>query len=92
VVVLHAPRGASTPGTIDVVEVSASTGAKLRLLFQENTGQGVFYRFVSADPSARFLLFDAGRPTGAIPNGWIDHGRLVPLTPADGSNVFYEAW
>jgi hypothetical protein len=92
VVVLHSPRGASTPGTIDVVKVSASTGAKLRVLFEENTGQGVFYRFFSTDPSTRFLILDAGRPTGAIPNGWIDHGRLVPLRPADGSNVFDEAW
>jgi hypothetical protein len=92
VVVLHSPRGASTPGTIDVVEVSARTGAKLRVVFGENTGQGVFYRFFSADPSTRFLILDAGRPSGAIPNGWIDHGRLVPLRPADGSNVFDEAW
>jgi len=92
VVVLHSPRGSSTPGTIDVVKVSATTGAKLRVLFQENTGQGVFYRFFSADPSTRFMILNAGPPNGVTHNGWIDHGRLVKLAPANGANVFYEAW
>jgi hypothetical protein len=36
-------------------------------------------------------LFDAG-PTSATVNGWIDHGRLVRLTPADGSDVSWETW
>jgi len=25
-------------------------------------------------------------------NGWIDHGRLVPLRPANGDAVGYETW
>ncbi len=74
-----------------LVERFSVTGRLLRVLFRMRTGNGFFYRFVNADPSGRYLLFDAG-PTTASVNGWIDHGRLIPLVPADGSNVFSEAW
>jgi hypothetical protein len=40
----------------------------------------------------RYPLTCAGPPVGPIHNGWIDHGRLVLLKPADGSNVFFETW
>ena len=56
-----------------------------------DTGNGFMFRFFSSDPSGRYLLLDAG-PTSGTANGWIDNGRLIPLTPADGGNVFYEAW
>ncbi len=92
VVALHSPRVRNKPGTIDVVQVSASTGHQLRVLLQENTGTGVFYRLFSSDPTGRFMILDAGPPQGAIPNGWIDHGRLVLLKPADGSSVLPESW
>ncbi len=92
VVALHSPRGAGTPGNIDVVKVDPATGHPIRLLFHENTGDGVFYRSFAADPSTRFLILNAGPPEGATHNGWIDRGRLVNLTPADGTNVFFETW
>ena len=92
VVALHSPPGAGQPGSIDVVKVDAATGHPIRVLFHENTGQGVFYRSFAADPSTRFLILNAGPPVGPIHNGWIDHGRLVLLKPADGSNVFFETW
>jgi hypothetical protein len=92
VVALHSPRGAGTPGNIDVVKVDPATGHPIRLLFHENTGNGVFYRSFAADPSAHFLILNAGPPQGATHNGWIDHGRLVNLTPADGTNVSFETW
>jgi len=44
-----------------------------------------------SDPSGRYLLLDVG-PTSGTVNGWIDDGRLVQLTPANGTNVFDEAW
>jgi hypothetical protein len=92
VVALHSPRGAGTPGNIDVVKVDPATGHPIQLLFHENTGNGVFYRSFAADPSTRFLILNAGPPQGGTHNGWIDHGRLVLLKPADGTNVFYETW
>jgi hypothetical protein len=92
VVALHSPRGAGIPGNIDVVKVDPATGHPIRLLFHENTGNGVFYRSFAADPSTRFLILNAGPPQGGTHNGWIDHGRLVTLKPADGSNVFFETW
>jgi hypothetical protein len=92
VVALHSPLGRHKPDTIDVVQVSAGTGHQLRVLFQENTGNGVFYHLFGSDPSGRFLILDAGPPQGATPNGWIDHGRLVLLKPADGSGVSQESW
>jgi hypothetical protein len=56
-----------------------------------DTGHGFSYQFFSADPSGRYLLLDAGPASGTV-NGWIEDGRLVQLTPADGTNVFYETW
>lgn len=76
---------------ISVVQASAITGKQLRVLYRMNTGNGAFYGFVTADPTGRFVLFDAGR-TGGTVNGWVDQGRLRKLTPADGSNVFWETW
>lgn len=92
VVALHSPRGAGIPGSIDVVKVDPATGHPIRVLFHEDTGQGLFYRSFAADPSTRFLILNAGPPVGPIHNGWIDDGRLVLLKPADGTNVFYETW
>jgi len=92
VVALHSPRGAGTPGNIDVVKVDPATGHQIRLLLHENTGNGVFYRSFASDPSTRFLILNAGPPQGGTHNGWIDHGRLVTLKPADGSNVVFETW
>jgi hypothetical protein len=34
----------------------------------------------------------SGPGSGAMPNGWIYHRHLVPLSPGDGTNVFYETW
>jgi hypothetical protein len=42
-------------------------------------------------PDGQYLLLDTGPTSGTI-NGWIDEGRLVPLAPADGDNVFCEVW
>jgi hypothetical protein len=67
------------------------TGRQLRVLYRMLTGNGFMYRFFGADPSGRFFLFDAG-PTTATVNGWIDHGRLIPLAPSDGSNLVNETW
>jgi hypothetical protein len=74
-----------------VVRFSAATGKQLRVVYRMYTGNGFFYRFVSADPSGRYILFNAG-PTKASVNGWIDHGRLIRLKPANGSNIFSETW
>ena len=73
-----------------IVRFSA-TGRQLRVLYRMRTGNGFMYRFFGADPSGRYLLLDAG-PTSATVNGWIDHGRLIPLTPSDGSNLLNEVW
>lgn len=80
----------SQPANVTVVQFSAATGKRLRVLYRMRTGNGFSYRFFSADPSGRHLLLDAG-PTGGAVNGWIDHGRLVRLKPA-GDNVFFEVW
>jgi hypothetical protein len=79
------------PESVSVVQVSPVTGQTIRVLYRVITGNGFMYRFLSSDPSGRYLLLNAGPTTGTV-NGWIDHGRLVPLTPADGDNVFDEAW
>jgi len=87
---MNTPSG-SADNIMSVVQVSAATGRQLTVRYQMNTGNGFFYRFFSSDPSGRYLLLDAG-PTSGTVNGWIDDGRLAQLTPANGTNVFYEAW
>jgi len=90
VVEMNTPRG-SADNIMSVVQISAATGRQLSVRYQMDTGNGFSYRLFSSDPSGRYLLLDAGPSSGTV-NGWIDNGRLVQLTPADGSNIFYEAW
>jgi hypothetical protein len=84
------PRGGST--TVSVVKVSAATGRPLRVVYRVPTGNGFLFRFFSADPFRHYFLLAAGPPSGAMPNGWIYHRHLLPLSPRDGTNVFYETW
>jgi hypothetical protein len=90
VVEMNTPGG-SVDNIMSVVQVSAATGRQLSVRYQMDTGNGFMYRFFSSDPSGRYLLLDGG-PTSGTVNGWIEDGRLVQLTPADGTNVAYEAW
>jgi type IV secretory pathway VirB2 component (pilin) len=77
--------------TASVVQFSAATGRQTRVLYQMPTGNGFSYQFFSSDPSGRYLLLDVGPTSGEV-NGWIDYGQLVPLTPPDGDDIFYETW
>lgn len=80
--------------TLSVVRISVATGRTVRVLYRVHTGaayQGVFERFFSSNPSGRYLILDAGAGKARV-NGWIDHGKLVPLTPPDGNAPIYETW
>jgi hypothetical protein len=90
VVEMNTPAG-SPDNIMSVIQVSAATGRQLSVRYRVDTGNGFSYQFFSSDPSGRHLLLDAG-PTSGTVNGWIDDGQLVQLTPANGSNIFYEAW
>jgi hypothetical protein len=83
----------TSPGSesIWVVQYSTATGRRIRVLYKLPTGNGFSYQFLSSDPTGRHLLFDAGPTTGTV-NGWIDHGQLIRLKPANGSNIDYETW
>ena len=76
---------------VEVLAVSATNSNNRRVIFKMATGNGFSYNFFSADPSRRFFILDAG-PTHGTSNGWIDHGRLVPLKPTPGDNVLDETW
>lgn len=77
--------------SVKVIRFSVATGKRLKVIYKLNTGNGFFYRFFGSDPAGRYLLFNAG-PTKGTVNGWIDHGRLIRLKPADGSDIFWETW
>jgi len=82
------------PCTLTVARIPIGTGGGQRVLYQVQSGSrnaGIFFRFFSADPSRRYLILDAGTSNARV-NGWIDHGKLVPLSPADGNAPSYEAW
>ncbi|HYB88788.1 MAG TPA: DUF1707 domain-containing protein [Streptosporangiaceae bacterium] len=93
VAVLEMITAASGPPdtTVSVVQVSATTGRPQSVRYRVDTGNGFSYRFFGSDPSGRYLLLDAGPASGTV-NGWIDHGRLIQLTPANGDEVFDETW
>jgi hypothetical protein len=82
--------GDGVTGWVGVIQASAATGKPVSFLYKLTTGNSLIYRFTSSDPSGRYLLFDAG-PNNAY-NGWIDQGKLVPLAPANGTNLSYETW
>ena len=84
------PHGACT---LTVARIPVG-GGQPHVLYRVQTGtryQGIFNRFFSSDPSGRYLILDAGAGNARV-NGWIDHGRLVPLTPRDGNAPIYETW
>lgn len=79
---------------LTVVRDIVGTREPWDVLYRTRTGtrfEGAFIRFFGTDPSGRFLLLDAGAGTARV-NGWIDHGKLVRLLPADGNAVTAEAW
>ena len=77
--------------SIWVIQYSAATGRLLRVLYRLPTGNGFSYQFLSSDPTGRHLLFNAGPPSRTV-NGWIDHGQLIRLKPANGNYIAYETW
>jgi hypothetical protein len=87
---VFSPAKPHQQGAVSVLTVSAATGRRTGVLYRRPIGMNWTDEFLSADPTGRFLLIDAG-PARGPENGWIDHGKLIPLKPA-GSDVFYEAW
>jgi hypothetical protein len=80
--------------TVMVARIALTSGKVLSKLYQVHTGTrfgGIYMNEFASDPTGRFLILNAGvNARNKTVNGWIDHGRLVKLTPAD----FYdeEAW
>jgi hypothetical protein len=70
-------------------------GGPASVLYEQRSGtqyEGVFQRFLSIDPTGRYVIRDGGVGSQHWVNGWISHGRMHLLTPANGDAVDYEAW
>ncbi|MGH3398535.1 MAG: hypothetical protein ACRDPO_27995 [Streptosporangiaceae bacterium] len=70
-------------------------GGPPSVLYRVRSGtqfEGVFERFFSIDPTGRYVIRDGGVGSTHWLNGWIGHGRLHPLSPANGNSVSYETW
>lgn len=80
--------------TLTVARIALTNGKVLNKLYQVRTGtrfEGIDMRNFGSDPTGRFLILNAAdSPTSKWVNGWIDHGRLVRLTPVDFSGQ--EVW
>jgi hypothetical protein len=77
--------------TLLVVRISVATRKVLRVLYRTRAGtasNGVPFGLFSSDPSGRYFLLVAGGK--GQNNGWIDHGKLVPLYP--NGLIDYEVW
>jgi len=68
-----------------VVQISTATGKLSGVLYRSSRNLAI-----SPDPSGRFILATTDSLKHPI-FGWIDHGKLAPLRPAD-KVVFMEAW
>jgi hypothetical protein len=83
-----------------VEQISVATGRRLSVLYHRHLGPTAM---VSGGPNFLVLIPDGSGShwilDGAICgnncsngfNGWIDHGRLIPLQPTDG-RLAGEAW
>ncbi len=90
--VVSGPARPQAQSSVSVQQVPTSTGRHPTILYRMLTGSGFTYQFFSSDPSGRYLILDAGPARGALANGWIDHGSLVPLAPRNGAGILYETW
>jgi hypothetical protein len=77
-------------GRLVVAQRAVRSGRLVRYLYLPSAGKGMGLRFASFDPSGQYAIVDLGNAN--FPNGWIDHGRFVPLDPASGSGVLDEVW
>jgi hypothetical protein len=80
--------------TVTVARIALTSGRVLSKLYQVHTGTrsgGIYMNQFASDPTGRFLILNAGvNARNKTVNGWIDHGRLIRLTPADSYGK--EAW
>lgn len=70
-------------------------GGPASVLYQQRSGtpyEGIFQRFLGIDPTGRYVIRDGGVGSQHWVNGWISHGRMHLLTPANGDALEYEAW
>ena len=90
----------SVPDNLFVEQISVTSRQVLRVLFRRHLGptdeiNGVpDFLALYPDASGEHWMLNAGICSGHCTggfNGWIDHGRLVPLQPADG-RMADEAW
>jgi hypothetical protein len=90
----------SVPEQLSVERYSVATGQRVAVLYQHRLGDtsevngAPHFLALTQDASGRHLMLDiglcAGHCTDGV-NGWIHHGRLVPLAPVDGREAD-QAW
>jgi hypothetical protein len=83
--------GPGSAGFVEVLRVSATNSRDRHTIFRLRTGNGWSNQVLTADPSQRHLILVAGPGLRTL-NGWIDHGRLRPLTPKAGNDISQETW
>ena len=64
-----------------MVKVDPATGHPIRVLFHENTGNGVFYRFFASDPLTRARALAAIYPKGEAMQRVLDFLQREENTP-----------
>jgi hypothetical protein len=76
-----------------VEQISVATGRVIRIPFLATfrSTTGGFGSRASSDPSGRYIIVIYGT-SAHTRNGWIDHGRLVPLAPAVAPQGLSETW
>jgi hypothetical protein len=96
IVTVAGVAAARLPGSAGAVvtaeQISVQTGKVIRVLFRSAIRNASSLAFrASSDLSGRYIIVIYGTLAHGR-NGWIDHGRLVPLVPAVAPLGLYETW
>jgi hypothetical protein len=91
--------GGQVPDDLSVRQISVTTGRQLGVLYSRRLGStweinnSPDFLALIPDGAGQHWMIDGGLASHGYNgfNGWIDHGRLVPLAPRDG-RAAAEAW
>jgi hypothetical protein len=85
--VVHGPRYF----TVVVEQISVASGRVIRVLFRVGVRWYPDFVVATSDPMGRHIILSYS-PNHRVSNGWLDHDRLVPLTPVHTAVPIYDTW
>jgi hypothetical protein len=79
------------PSGVVVGRVTVGHESQVAVLYRMKPADGYAFPTFGTDPTGRWVIGIFGI-TSVAKNGWIDHGRLVPLAPSRTGDLGIEVW